>query len=170
MIMKYVPGYISVTKENFTKLFLDMNSELVDNDTDISFCYAYKVKSSDTNVVFRCSAGIRNMLLGCRSGVRMGHKICEVSDYINPRRCSICHSLNHQKAHCNGTSPLCSHCGEKHLKKNCEYVDNTDHQKCVICLSSEEPKIKSQSSSHSSLSPKCPCYQRQQQYLIQRIN
>ncbi|XP_023221192.1 uncharacterized protein LOC111622952 [Centruroides sculpturatus] len=81
--------------------------------------------------------------------VNLNWSRCPVYDYLPVIQCFKCLAFGHRARTCNEENNSCSHCGDKHLLKDC--TRKQDPPSCVNCCRAKHP-----AKDHNSMSNNCP--------------
>ena len=93
---------------------------------------------------------------------------CRVDNNIVPIQCFTCQGFNHKSnsPFCkfnNTDKKACLYCGGNHSSKGCATKKEKQSYKCINCTQAGLKNL-----CHSSTDKKCPCYQKQVEYLKNR--
>jgi len=144
-----------ITTENVVAIIKSQSPELLSKGKDIEAKYTFKNRKGRHNTVVEIGSQIRKQILHSR--VKLGWEICNVADYVIPRKCYKCSRFNHKHYDC-GSEETCPHFTGKHEKTECTTTEF--EQKCINCITynkfNKEGKV---NENHSALSKGCPSLQ-----------
>ncbi|XP_023236269.1 uncharacterized protein LOC111635518 [Centruroides sculpturatus] len=166
-LMKIASVPKAVVKEELIQDIYEQNVCFVHLYTDKTFAekinIRFSLKQKNRNYlswVVEVTPEIRDILVKVGK-VHIHWSTCQVYDFIPTIQCYKCLSFGHFAKNCTSTESICSHCGEKHLFKNC--TNRHETPKCVNCL-----KEKRTQHNHNTMDKMCPTYLREKSKYLTR--
>jgi hypothetical protein len=152
LVIYNIPDDISTN--NVEETLLSQNPELNLTVGDINPKFLYETKRRIRNLVIEVSAQTRKQMI--HKKIKIGWLICNLEDYLVPKRCFQCSRYNHGSRECRGTE-TCPHCPGSHKMKECS-AQPKDY-KCINCqiFNTHNKNVKI-SENHSSMDKTCPSY------------
>lgn len=151
-----VYGVLQVnTDEEILKAIRTQNNKLFEDITEdqnrMEIKFRKKARNPHTtHVVIKVSPLIWKRLT--ETGVlHIDLQKVKVTDQSPLIQCSRCLGYGHGKRFCTENDDICSHCGGKHTKNECEKWHNADPPSCTNCT-----KDKSGNTEHNAFSMECP--------------
>ena len=99
---------------------------------------------------------------------------CHVSDHFHITQCYKCQGYGHKSSSVlcklKSAEEKCLYCAGSHRSKDCVVKKDTDRHKCVNCMSSKNPEIKSRAHNHNATSKYCPIYHQEFQNMKAAIS
>ena len=141
-----------ITTENVAAIIKAQNPEINANGEDIIAKFRYTNKKGRYNLVMEVGPSTRLQILLTK--LKIGCEICNVADYLTPKRCFKCCRYNHKFKECRGEETF-PHCAGKHKMKEC--TANAREQKCINYINyNRHNKNDKINENHSALSRDCP--------------
>ena len=139
----HIPEYMTSDPEELTEMIINSNEwlrrekQLPNNGNHFVVLFTYKVKDFIT-AVCKISPEVRHRLLGWENNqIRVGMRICPITDRIHVTRCGKCQKYGHKTTVCKADSYVCSWCSGDHKTSACTKRDDTSSHKCANCSSNE---------------------------------
>ena len=172
----------------------DINTDIYKDENKDSFIEAIKAKSPELSVllddtnnkcealfiseqekacVLKVSPVIRDAIIK-KGKLYVDMQSHKVSDHFHVQQCYKCQGFGHKSG--SDKCPLkeggnhCLYCGGNHMSKSCPCKKDTSQHKCINCLNSSNPKIKSNAHGHTASSKQCPLYRKEVENIISRTN